>query len=155
MRIDYEKMLTDYNTNMVTNLRGFSGGPPPFELWVPAGDDHAKSIEDIIDIAKSAGNEVVVVDHGDIEYNYYSHRAGEAETILNKISDEFGHTTKMKIHSLKKNILTIDYEEAPSDKNFHFALLKIEAELNTRLNEKFDIQTMTLEDKNKRACAKP
>ncbi len=153
MRVDYAKMLAEYEKNMETNLRGFSGGPPPFECWVPYAGDHDKSINDLMDTAKSAGHEVITVDHGDLEYNYYSDRARQAELSIAKIIDDFGLNTKTKVVGLKKNVLTLDYDE--SEKDFHFNLIKIEAELNKRISEKFDIQTLNIDDKNRRkACGK-
>lgn len=150
MHINYDKMLADYNKNMETNLRGFAGGPPPFECWVPYEGDDKKSIDDLLSIAREAGHEVVFVNHGDKEYSNYTDRALRAELSLNKfITPSF-----VKVISLKKNVLTIDYED--NGTKFYEQLIKLEAFVNKELNEKFDIQTLNIDDKNKRkaSCAK-
>ena len=149
MHINYDNMLADYKKNMETNLRGFSGGPPPFECWVPYEGDDKRSIDDIISIARESGNEVVSVKYGDQEHSFISKRALTAEVNLTLLSG-----VQVKVVGLKKNVLTIDYPI--SETKFHENLIKLEASLNKQLNEKFDIQTLNIDDKNKRkaACAK-
>ncbi len=153
MHINYEAMLTEYNKNLETNLRGFSGGPPPFETWTPYDGDHDKSITDLIDYAKADGNEVVIINFQDKDYSYHSNRASQAELYLNKITENMGLGVVVKVAGLKRNVLTIDYDAIDNDM-FHVELIKIERELNKRLGEKFDIQTLNVDDKNKRKCAK-
>lgn len=152
MHINYEAMLTDYNKNLETNLRGFAGGPPPFETWTPYDGDDEKSIGDLLDYAKADGHEVVIVNFKDKDYSYHSNRAVQAELYLNKISENLGFGVLIKVAGLKRNVLTIDYDS--SHDRFHAELIKIERELNTRLGDKFDIQTLNVDDKNKRKCAK-
>lgn len=145
-------MLSDYNKNLETNLRGFSGGPPPFETWTPYDGDDEKSIADLIDYAKADGHEVVIINFKDKDYSYHSQRASQAELYLNKIIEHMELGVVVKVAGLKRNVLTIDYDS--KHEKFHTQLIKIERELNVRLGDKFDIQTLNVDDKNKRKCAK-
>lgn len=157
MQINYDEMLTNYNKNMETNLRGFSGGPPPFETWVPYEGDHDKSIKELVELAKNAGHEVVAVmtNQGGVTL-YQSDRAINAKVALNDIAITLGRTMVINVVGLKKNVLTIDYEDNAETKGFYKSLIEIEGLLNEKMNEKFDIQTLNIDDKNKRksACAK-
>ena len=155
MNINYDEMLANCNKNLETNLRGFKGGPAPFEEWCPYEGDHDKSIQDLMDIAKKAGNEVVAIftQHGGVTL-YQSERAVQAKKVLNEIAEKMGRLIVVNVVGLKKNVLTIDYEEPLGAQPFHEMLIKIEAKLNEIMNEKFDIQTLNIDDKNRRKCAK-
>ena len=147
MLINYTEMLAEYKKNMETNLRGFSGGPPPFETWVPYEGDDGKSMQALIDLAKEAGHEVVSVISENNLTAYLSERARVAQNWF-----EMNHP-HVRIVGLKRNVLTLDYEETPyAYAPFHTFLISIEKKLNEELGETFDIQTLELSDKNKRKC---
>lgn len=160
MLIKYEELLADYKTNIETNLRGFSGGPHPFETWVPYEGDHIKSINALIDLAIEAKNEVITVQASkeicgsDDNIICISPRAAKISESLSTICNDLGYTNKVKVVGLKNNVLTLDYEETPGLKPFHLSLIQIEDALNLALNEKLDIQTLNVDDKNRRNCAK-
>ena len=150
MNVNYDSMLEAYNKNLETNLRDFKGGPPPFEEWCPYEGDDVKSVEHLIDLAKSAGNEVVTVTHAQGEKTYKSERALKAEKELKAISKAFNTQVNVWVVGLKKNVLTIDYQDSLDESGlpFHEYLIKIEGVLNKDLGESFDIQTLNVEDKN-------
>lgn len=154
MQINYDEMLTAYNKNMETNLRGFAGGPPPFENWVPYEGDHVKSIQELIDIAIESGQEVITVESAHGRRVIHTERAKKAKDNIDEILREKGLPNTVTIISLKKNVLTIDYEEIKDTQPFHERLIWLEGELNDIQGEKFNIETINLEDKNKRHCAK-
>ena len=146
MLINYTEMLAEYKKNMETNLRGFSGGPPPFETWVPYDGDDGKSMRALIDLAKDAGHEVVSVISENNLTSYLSERARAAQSWF-----EVKHP-HVRIVGLKRNVLTIDYEDKPGEPPFHTRLIGIESDINNDLSESFDIQTLNIDDKNKRKC---
>lgn len=158
MNINYDEMLANYNKNIETNLRDFKGGPPPFEEWCPYEGDDSKSMKHLLDLAKDAGYEVIEVRKkatdtpipGFYTENYKSQRAWEAEKTLRLIANEYNPQIMINVCGLKKNVLTIDYEDTVGATPFHEHLIKIEDQLNRQLNETFDIQTMNIEDKNAR-----
>lgn len=144
MHINYDELLANYKKNMETNLRGFTGGPPPFETWVPYDGDDQKSKEELVSLARGIGHEVIYVNDG---CAFFSERASKAESLLQSKCPEH----MIRVMGLKKNVLTIDYAE-PIGGNFHSRLIALEGEINQELGETFDIQTLNVEDKNKRKC---
>ena len=152
MQVNYDEMLSNYKKNIETNLRGFSGGPAPFETWVPYEGDDNKSIEALMELAKESGQEFIAITHGSVTHNYISDRAKQAQDYIIQVLKELNYTHLVNIVGLKKNVLTVDYEDLIGHKPFHTFLIKLETILNEMMNEKFDIQTLNLDDKNKRKC---
>ncbi len=165
MEINYEKMRDDYNKNLETNLRGFTGGPPPFETWTPTEGDPKRSVLDLIDLAVEDGQDVIFIKVSGEEkfaggYNggficvmddgvqYVTSRGVpillEFESIAHVINPS------AKVVNLKRNLMTIDYTDMPGKPPFHYSLIKIEDELCEKYGHRIYLQTLNIDDKNKR-----
>lgn len=154
MIINYDDMLANYKKNLETNLRGFNGGPPPFEDWVPYEGDTNKSLKDIIELARNSGHEIFHITADKIKSTWKSPRAVKIEEALKYAAKSYGYDV-VSAHSLRNNILTIDYEDTVPGKQLHNDLIKIEGDINKALDVSLDLQTLNVDDKNKRtACGK-
>lgn len=146
MFIDYQTMLKEYNDNMQNNLRGFTGGPPPFEDWVPYDDDPFKSAEELIKLAQKAKHEVITIKLSDNSTaGYMSDRAKTAQKYISSIVNEMKYP-EVKVVGLRHNVLTVDFNHP----TFHEKLISLEHTVNELMGERFDIQTLNIDDKNKR-----
>ena len=54
MRLDFDKLIADYDKMMFETLRGFSVGVEFLETWVPS-DDATESVEQLIELAGDSG----------------------------------------------------------------------------------------------------
>lgn len=169
MHLNYTELSTKQKENQ--DLRGWSGGPGFLETWVCDADPN-KAILDMIDLAIEDGHEVVTVTapevavsiergsykHGFIHYEgngvltYVSQNAMEILLDIQEILHDLGQDRDVKIASLKDGILVLDYEEKPSARPLHYDLIRLEDHLNERLPSRVNIQTLNVEDKNKRKC---
>jgi hypothetical protein len=59
-RIDYERLVEDYNKSLTTVLRGFKAGAEFLETWVPDEDD-LKSILNILEAAEGDGVKEILI----------------------------------------------------------------------------------------------
>jgi len=150
MLIDYDKLLADYNKNMETNLRGFSGGPPPFETWVPYDGDDQKSIDELITLAKEIGHEVITVKSAKGDRIDKSQKALEAEGFMNKALEELNWLQRVTVVALRNKVLTIDYTDFAGEKPLHTYLIKLEKILNEMTGQNYDLQTLNIDDRNRR-----
>ena len=48
MKIDFDKLLKDYNSDLVTKLRGFNDEHDYLQYWVP-GSDKSKSLINLVE----------------------------------------------------------------------------------------------------------
>lgn len=171
MHLNYTELSTNYKKNLDDKLRGFSGGPGFLETWTD-DEDPKRAIMDIIDLAINAGHEVVAISAPDVAESfplggyktgfinyegngvitYMSQNAMEILLDVQEILHDIKQDTPVKIAGLKDGILILDYEDKPGSRPVHYDLIRLEDYLNERLPSKVNIQTLNVEDKNKRKC---
>lgn len=63
MRINFDKLVADYDRMMFENLRGFSVGVDFLETWVPS-DDVTESLEQLVEVATEGGLDRLEIELG-------------------------------------------------------------------------------------------
>lgn len=174
MHVNYNDLVANYYKNLENNLRGFSGGPGFLSVWAH-DEDPTRSLMSIIDLAIEDGHEILTIkssqevadqfkgygDHKEgvvyrdnEQIGYMTNRAVRVHDTVKHTAKDFGYNQIITFVSLKKNVLTLDYEDDTMDKPLHLGLMAIEEKVNKILNERLDIQTLNVDDRNKRSCAK-
>jgi len=149
MLINYDELLAEYNKNLNENLRGFTGGPPPFEDWVPTEGDDAKSVRDLVNLAYESGHEVVTVINKGLHEYYKRPGVDDLEEAINVIACKHWQQL-VRIVGLKRNVLTLDYKDIPGKEPFHLHLIKLESYLEEATGRRYNIETLNVDDQNKR-----
>lgn len=171
MELNYQELVDNYQKNLDTKLRGFKGGPGFLETWTYDVDDQ-RSLLEIIELGSQAGEEIIVINVSQeiadkfvmggwkdgflgvvgTQVQYHSQRALKFSQFIKRKVYEYGYRYDVELVRLKGNILTLDYEEKEPQRPLHFHLMTLERELNKEFNEKIDIQTLNVDDKNRRQC---
>ncbi len=170
MHLNYQDLCQAYKANLATNLRGFKGGEGFLANWT-MDEDPQRSILNVIDLAREEGEEVLsihvldeVLPHifprtfedgskltlvGNTVF-FESYQALVVKVALNTVARELGRTEEIDIVKLRKHIVTIDYKDTDAKDALHHYLMKIEKELANLLGRYLYIETLNIDDKNKR-----